>query len=235
MKFLVPVILGVLTALPVSANDELKQKLTNDLSSLIPGVEIDDIQATPISGLYEVLIGPNAIYMTGDGKYVIKGELLDISARRNLTEDTLAKIRVNLINNINKDEYIEYAPEQVDHAIYVFTDVDCGYCRKLHLDVPELNARGISVRYLAFPRAGVNSTTGKEMGDVWCAKDRQEALTIAKTRGKVEKAECNHPIAKQYELGRKLGVRGTPAIYLQSGKMLPGYLPPDELEKQVKL
>ena len=143
MKFLVPVILGVLTALPVSANDELKQRLTNDLSSLIPGVEIDDIQATPISGLYQVLIGPNVIYMTGDGKYVIKGELLDISARSNLTEDTLAKIRVNLINNINKDEYIEYAPEQVDHAIYVFTDVDCGYCRKLHLDVPELNARGL--------------------------------------------------------------------------------------------
>lgn len=234
MKFSLFFLLGLVISPLTLANDKLEEDLKMALSGLLPDVQIDSVKSTPIEGLYQVTIGPDIIYMTGDGNYVIKGELLDLKGRRNITEDVRADARVEILESINKDEYIEFASENMRDAIYVFTDVDCGYCRKLHQDVPELNSRGISVRYLAYPRAGVNSATGQEMSNVWCADNRQDALTASKNREGVEEKSCNDPVAEQYKLGQKLGVRGTPAIYLQNGRMLPGYMPPNEIVKQLR-
>lgn len=235
MKFIVIILFGIFVSSSVIADDSLKEELHRAISRFLPDVEIDSIQTTPIDGIYQVVIGSDIVYMTADGAYIIKGEILDINERRNLTEDVRAGTRVELLNNINKDDYIEFVAENAQDAIYVFTDIDCGYCRKLHRDVPELNARGISVRYLAYPRAGVESAAGQEMSHVWCAQDRQKALTAAKNRETIEAKTCDDPVAEQYALGRKLGVRGTPSIYLQNGRNLPGYIPPDEIIKQLRI
>ncbi len=234
MKLSIIFLFGFFFSSSVLADNSINEELKAAISNFLPDVEIDSIQPTPIKGLYQVVIGPDIIYMTQDGAYVIKGEILDINQRKNLTEDVRADGRVKLLNDINKDEYIEFVAKDAQDAIYVFTDIDCAYCRKLHRDVPELNARGISVRYLAYPRAGVDSAVGQEMSRVWCAENRQEALTAAKNRESIEAEACDDPVAKQYALGRKLGVRGTPSIYLQNGRNLPGYLPPDEIAKQLK-
>lgn len=226
--------MGLFISFSVLAEDDLNAELTLALSRLLPDVEIDDVSPTPINGLYQVVIGSDIIYMTRDGNYVIKGEILDLEERRNLTEDVRAESRVKILGSIKEDDYIEFSSKDMQDAIYVFTDVDCGYCRKLHLDVPELNSLGVTVRYLAYPRAGVDSAAGHEMSNVWCAKDRQKALTAAKNREPVEANPCDDPVAEQYALGQKLGVRGTPAIYLQNGRMLPGYMPPNEIIKQLK-
>ena len=226
--------MGLFISFSAIAEGELEAELTLALSRMLPDVEIDDVSPTPINGLYQVVIGSDVIYMTRDGNYVIKGEILDLEERRNLTEDVRAGSRVKILGSIKKEDYIEFSSNNMQDAIYVFTDVDCGYCRKLHLDVPELNSLGVSVRYLAYPRAGVDSAAGHEMSNVWCAKDRQKALTAAKNREHVEPIPCDDPVAEQYALGQKLGVRGTPAIYLQNGRTLPGYMPPDEIIKQLK-
>jgi len=235
MKFFTILLFGFFVSSSALAEDALKEELNSAISRFLPDVEIDSIQPTPIEGLYQILIGSEVIYMTRDGGYVVKGEILDINERRNLTEDVRAGSRVKLLKAIKKDEYIEFTGENAHDAIYVFTDIDCGYCRKLHRDVPELNARGISVRYLAYPRAGVESAAGQEMSSVWCSDDRQKALTAAKNRERVEAKSCDDPVAEQYALGQKMGVRGTPSIYLQNGRNLPGYMPPDEIQKQLKL
>jgi thiol:disulfide interchange protein DsbC len=234
MKFGKFLLIGLFVSFSVFAEEGLEAELNSALSRMLPDVEIDSVQATPIEGIYQVVIGSDVIYMTRDGNYVFKGEILDLNKRRNLTEDVRAESRVALLNSINKDDYIEFAADNIKDAIYVFTDVDCGYCRKLHRDVPELNSLGISVRYLAYPRAGVESAAGQEMSNVWCSKNRQEALTAAKNRESIEAKPCDDPVAAQYALGAKLGVRGTPAIYLENGRMLPGYLPPNEIVKQLK-
>jgi thiol:disulfide interchange protein DsbC len=235
MKFNVLALSALLFSNSLWADDALKQELAAAISNFLPDVEIDNIQPSPIEGLYQVIIGTEVIYMTRDGSYVVKGEILDINKRRNLTEDLRADSRVKLLSNLKKDEYIEFAGKNARDTIYVFTDVDCGYCRKLHLDVPELNSRGINVRYLAYPRAGVNSDTGKEMSQVWCADDRQTALTASKNRESFKGKTCDAPIAEQYVLGQKLGVRGTPSIYLENGRNLPGYVPPAEIQKQLRM
>ena len=235
MKFKLVALSALLFSSSLFADDALNEELATAVSRFLPDVEIDKIQPSPIDGLYQVIIGPEVIYMTKDGSYIVKGEILDINERRNLTEDVRAESRVKLLSEIDEGEYIEFAGKNARDAIYVFTDVDCGYCRKLHQDVPELNSRGISVRYLAYPRAGVDSATGQEMSQVWCADDRQSALTASKNRKSFEGKSCDDPVAEQYVLGQKLGVRGTPSIYLENGRNLPGYLPPDEIQKQLRL
>ncbi len=236
MKFSAIFLLGFFISATVQASeDALKEELTESISRFLPDVKVDSIQPTPIKGLYQVVVDSEILYMSSDGAYVIQGEIYDINERRNLTEDVRASSRVKLISDIKKDEYIEFTGKNPHDAIYVFTDVHCGYCRKLHQDVPELNARGISVRYLAYPRAGIDSETGRLMSSVWCSDNRQEALTAAKNDQPIETKSCDNPVAEEYELGRKMGVRGTPSIFLQNGRNLPGYLPPDEIEKQLSL
>ncbi len=214
--------------------DNTEEDIRQGLATLLPDVEVSNIRSTPIDGIFQVVIGPDVIYMTGDGRYVLKGDLLDINERRNLTEDVRSENRIELLKSLDKNEYIEFAASEPGESIYVFTDIDCGYCRKLHQDVPELNKRGVTVRYLAYPRAGVNSATGKEMESVWCADNKQEALTLAKNNERIESKSCDSPIARQYALGKQLGVRGTPAIYMENGQAIPGYMPPDTLIKNMQ-
>jgi len=233
MNFRLFFLILIFFATSAIANDALKKEFQKSLSRLSSDFEISDVKETPIKGIYQVTIGPDVIYMSRDGNYVLKGEILDIGNRRNLTEDFRAQTRINLLNTIADSEYIEFSSTKSKNYIYVFTDVDCGYCRKLHRDVPELNSMGIAVRYLAYPRAGVDSIIGEEMRNVWCAENRQKALTTSKNRQPIEVKICDAPIARHHALGRELGVTGTPAIFLENGRKLPGYIPPDELYEQI--
>ncbi len=223
----------IFISIDISAEEKLKKVFQESLSRLTSDFEITDVKATPIEGIYQVTIGSDIVYMTKDGNYVLKGEILDINNRRNITEDVRAEKRVYLLNSISENEYIEFSSSSAENFIYVFTDTDCGYCRKLHRDVPELNSMGIAVRYLAYPRTGVDSIIGDEMRNVWCADDRQKALTAAKNREQIESKLCDAPIARHYSIGKELGVTGTPAIFLENGIKLPGYIPPDEIYRQI--
>ena len=219
----------VLSAFNVEAEERVEERLTKSLQQVFPDIEITRVNSTPIENIYEVMIGPDVIYMTGDARFILKGDLIDMKERRNLSEDLRSKSRADLLKNIPESEYIEFASKDSKDTIYVFTDIDCAYCRKLHRDVPELNDNAITVRYLAYPRAGIGSSVHRRMGDIWCAEDRQQALTDAKSGRSVEANNCKNPVENQHALGKKLGVSGTPAIFLESGRALAGYMSPDEL------
>lgn len=199
------------------------------INNTFPDIEITGIKKSPVNGLYEVLLGPELVYATGDGRYILQGDLIDMQQKRNLSEEKRSDGRMTLLSGISSDEYIEYSPAERKHTVYVFTDIDCGYCRKLHRDMSELNKRGIAVRYLAFPRAGINSATSKQMDSVWCASNRQKAMNEAKQGMRVSKKTCDSPVARQFALGQDMGVRGTPAIFTEKGESISGYLPPDKL------
>ena len=124
---------------------------------------------------------------------------------------------------------IVFAPKVVKHTVTVFTDIDCPYCRRLHKEVPAMNELGIKVRYLAFPRAGVHSPSFKEAVSVWCAKNPAQALTDAKAGKKVPEVTCDNPVLQHMALGEQVGVTGTPAMVLEDGRMLPGYIPATRL------
>ena len=218
-----------LSAFNIEAAEQGEERLVESLQRVFPDIEITSVNSTPIENIYEVMIGPDVIYTTGDGRFILKGDLIDMKERRNLSEDLRSRFRANSLKNISESEYIEFTSKDSKDTIYVFTDIDCAYCRKLHRDVPELNDNAITVRYLAYPREGIGSSVHRRMGYIWCAEDRQQALTDAKSGRSVEANNCENPVETQHTLGRKLGVRGTPAIFLENGRVLSGYMPPDEL------
>ncbi len=223
----------VLSTFNVEAEEQVEERLIKSLQQVFPDVEITHVHSTPIENIYEVMIGPDVIYMTGDARFILKGDLIDMKERRNFSEELRSKFRADSLKNIPESEYIEFASKDSKDIIYVFTDVDCSYCRKLHRDVPELNDNAITIRYLAYPRAGIGSSVHRRMGDIWCAEDRQQALTDAKSGRSVEANNCKNPVENQHALGQELGVRGTPAIFLENGRALSGYMPPEELLREL--
>jgi len=227
IAFFTGVILA-LAASPLLAGAEAKIKARLD-KVLSPGYEIGSIEKTPIKGLFEVVVGADVIYVSGDGKYMVDGRLIDLANQKDLTEPRRAKIRKQAIDKVGEDRMVIFAPDKYEHTITVFTDIACGYCRKLHRQIADYGAEGIRVRYLFFPRAGVGSDSFKKSVSVWCADGRRQAMTDAKAGKPVEPKSCENPVQDHLELGKQLGVSGTPAILLESGDMVPGYVPAKRL------
>lgn len=202
----------------------IKQKLTEMLD-----VEVISMQDSPIEGLYQAMTNRGVLYISRDGSKLFHGSLYDLDkGMKNLTEAALAGPRLEMMKPL-EDHMLVYKAKNEKHVVTVFTDVSCGYCRKLHSQMADYNKLGITVRYLAFPRAGVPSANADEMQAIWCAKDPLKAMTDAKAGGKVAAATCDAKIAEQYALGTTFGVNGTPAIVLEDGNMIPGYQPPADL------
>lgn len=209
------------------------------IESARAGMPITRISPAPVPGLYAVeLADATTFYATTDGRHLIAGDLYEVGADGfvNRTEDLRAGKRVALLDAVATDDMIVFSPEgDVRGVVNVFTDVDCGFCQRLHQEVPELNAMGVEVRYLAYPRAGIGSASADKLVSAWCAADPRVALTRLKAGSPVEPRTCANPVASQYRLGRELGVRGTPALFLEDGRLLPGYMPAQALAAELGL
>ena len=195
----------------------------------VPGAVIDSVKPSIIPGYREVALGGHVVYVSADGKYLLQGSLIDLGTRDNLTAASEGVLRRAVLDAVPRDRRIVFAPPNPKYRVTVFTDIDCGYCRKLHSQIADYNKAGIAVEYLFYPRAGVPSESYTKAVNVWCSTDRRKALTDAKADRPVAKKTCANPVAMDFELGRKVGVDGTPAIYAPDGTQLGGYLPPAEM------
>lgn len=191
------------------------------------GVQNTEIQPSPISGMKTVLTNSGVLYVTEDGKHMIQGPLYDVSGAQPI--NTTNSMLMTHLNALEK-EMIVYKAANEKHVITVFTDITCGYCHKLHEQMADYNALGITVRYLAFPRQGMQSEAADNMKAIWCAKDRNKAFDDAMAGKGVKAASCDIDIADQYALGVQFGVSGTPAIVLSNGYVVPGYQGPQEMK-----
>jgi thiol:disulfide interchange protein DsbC len=201
------------------------QKVREAAEKILKDEKITSIDATKIDGLYEVMVGTQLFYVSSDGRYLLSGNMYDIESREDLTSPKVEQAKAEAINAIGEENMVVFAPEKTQHTISVFTDIDCGYCQKLHNEIKDYNELGISVRYLMFPRAGIGSKSYDKAVTVFCSDDRKDAMTRSKAGEKLDKKECDNPVKEHWELGRRLGVNGTPAIFLESGEVLPGYIP----------
>jgi len=205
--------------------DALKKRLEERFGDL----RIHELKPTPVPGVYEMVFGTRIAFVTADGNYMITGNLIDLENRRNLTNEHRAQLISRAVNAMGDSRMIVFAPKQTRRTVTVFTDVDCPYCAKFHQDVPVLNRAGVKVRYLLFPRTGKASESYKRAVAVWCAKDRNKAIGVAKSGGKLEMRTCTNPVDDHMVLGEDIGVTGTPSMILDDGRMVPGYVPAREL------
>lgn len=221
---------SALAAGPEPAPVPAKQPDLTQLQAALNGEKPDSVVPAAVPGLYEVVLGGQVLYLSEDGRFAIQGDIMDLGSRDNLTENRRGEIRGKAIDAIGENNMVIFAPEgPVRHTVTVFTDIDCGYCRKLHTQMDAYNKEGIKIRYLWFPREGIGSESYNKAVSVWCAADRRDALTKAKRGESVEHKTCDNPVQAEYELGQKLGVRGTPSLVLESGEMIPGYVSPTQL------
>lgn len=202
------------------------------LKVVYPEVPYFDIQPSPMEGIYAVGLGDaSTFYASKDGLHYLSGELFQVRGTSviSLTEREEEVKRRKMMVELQENDMIVFPAKQQKAKITVFTDIDCGYCQKLHLEVPKLNELGVTVRYLAWPRAGIGSRSYKKVVTAWCSKDRAAALTKLKARKPVPEINCESPVEEHYLLGQRLGLRGTPSILLEDGQMIPGYLPAKDL------
>ena len=200
------------------------------IESINPDIQIDAIAPAPLEGFREVVVAGQAVYVSDDGKYLLQGSLFDVEAKRDLSRTGVAAVRRRLLAEVPASERIVFSPADPRFTVTVFTDVECGYCRKLHQEIDEYNSRGIAIEYLAFPRMGPDTPDFALMESVWCAPDRRQALTDAKNGRRVPPRTCDEsPVARHFALGQRVGLTGTPMIVTESGAQMPGYLPPDAL------
>jgi len=214
-------------AAPVEDNAKIRARL------LSLGLQATKIEESAIPGVKQVLTNRGVFYMSADSKIFIAGRMFDVENNmKNLTETALSGLRLDGMEKF-EDSMIVFPAKDEKHTVTVFTDTTCGYCRKLHAQIDDYNSLGITVRYLAFPRGGINSRSFDEIQSVWCSADQQSAMTKAKAGDKLSTEKCNAPIAGHYNLGQAAGVTGTPAIMLEDGTMIPGYKPPSALAQML--
>jgi thiol:disulfide interchange protein DsbC len=224
-------------------------KIAESLKKAKPDIEVESIRQSPVEGLSIVKIknGPS-LFTNKSGTLVFTGDLLELKdGTYSRWEDPIItanrKIMYDKINP--KDAIIFPAKGSPKAIVYVFTDVDCGFCRKMHSQISSYSENGIvyqgysdlgiEIRYLAFPRTGVETSSGKKTVSAWCSKDKQAALTKLKTDQSIPEITCNNPVARQFDMGTKIGVNGTPALWLPGGSLRPGYVSPSELAAILKI
>lgn len=204
------------------------------IAALAPDAVIESLQPAAMPGMYQAVVAGNDVYVSADGKFLMNGALWDVAEKKNLTEAARSVRRKDALSSIGPDQRIVFAAANPKHIVTVFTDLDCGYCRKLHEDMAAYNQAGISVEYLLFPRGGLDSPSYDNAVSVWCADDRQNALTLAKQGQLPPPKICPNPIREEFQIGQRIGVGSTPTIVTESGAMLLGYVPPSQLLAQLE-
>ncbi len=218
------------SSIAADSDAELETKITA-LKAELKGKfrsEPTSVKQSKLPNIFEVMYGTEVVYFSEDGKYFLAGDMIELETRTNLSDIAKQSIRKKILDESDSKPVV-FKAEKERHVLTVFTDIDCGYCAKLHREMAEINDKGITIEYLMFPRAGLQSVSYQKAVSMWCADDQQQMMTDAKERREIPNKTCENPISAQYNLGRDLGVTGTPALMTATGKLIPGYMPADRL------
>lgn len=199
------------------------------LDKLVPELKADSISPSAVDGLYEVVFGTRVFYISADGRYFLQGNILDTQTKVSLTDAKETTLRAGLIQSMDESGLIVFSPESPKHTITVFTDIDCGYCRKLHREIQAYIDAGIAVRYAAYPRSGPNTPSYFKAVSVWCGEDQRALMTQAKNGEKFDQSKCDNPVDGHMKIASQIGISGTPTIILEDGTLMPGYVPAKRL------
>ena len=219
----------------LAANDASLEEVRAKMDAMFEEIGPENISLSPVDGWYTVQKGSIVAYVSEDGRYLLQGDLIDLDQQVNLSERSRVKARKELISTVQDDQAILFSPTEIRYSVTVFTDIDCTYCRKLHSQIDDYLAHGIQIRYLLYPRNGPASRSWNTSEDVWCARDRNSALTAAKLDRDFETQNCDaSTITRHYMLGQDVGLNGTPAIVFDDGTLISGYLTPAALSSRLQ-
>ena len=215
----------------VATPESSLQVFIKNLQKRFKNIDTTKIRTTPVKGLYEVVIGAKVYYFSEDARYLLEADIIDMHTRQNLTRPSQYKARLEVLASVGEENMIVFAAKNPKYVVTAFTDIDCGYCRKMHSEINDYNKLGITIRYLFFPRAGVNSASYKKAVSVWCADDRKKAFSDAKMGKAIAEKTCKNPVNNHMALVKQMEMTGTPALMFTDGNIILSYIPPAELLK----
>lgn len=235
MKYTIPLLWLALLSSLAEAQGPTKS-IVEGFKKLAPEATIKSSVETPIKGIKQVTLESSNIndvfYMTDDGKYLIQGNIIQTDTKENITELSKSGARKEIVENVAKGKSIDFFPvdlKDMKHHVKVYTDIDCGYCRKLHNEMKEYNDLGIGISYLFWPRSGLQSPSYTKSVTVWCSDDQNQAMSDSQNGLALEVKQCDNPVKEHYISGKKIGINGTPSLVTNDGQLLPGYLAPKAL------
>ena len=211
-----------------------ENEMTNLLRLRLGNKAVPNPVKTPVDGIYQTQLGNQYAYLTEDGRYVFIGNLIDLKTGDNLTDIARRKTAIAELNQVALEDKVIFPANGVEKAVLnVFTDTTCPYCKKLHAEVAKLQAAGISIHYLPYPRGGPQGPGYQSLKQVWCAEDKPEAMGLAKglDSGVLSAGDCEKGnfVDTGYALGNRVGLTGTPTLFKSNGEMLEGYIPYQQL------
>ena len=214
---------------PFAYADAEIENIRNNLSAILPeNIAIDSIKPSAMEGTYIVTVGAQIMFVRSVGGFIMVGDVYDTERQVSIVDEYKDSLLAEALKDIPESEMILMG-EPKPRYVTVFTDTDCHFCQLFHKTVPELQKNGMQVRYMMFPRSGIDTESYYEAVSVWCSDNQAEAITVAKSGGSVPEKQCENPVAAQLELGRSIGIRGTPTLILDNGKVIPGYMSVEEL------
>lgn len=227
---------GLFTGAPLLAEEDAAlEEVRAKVDEMFPLIRPEHVNRSPVEGWFTVQKGSIVAYVSADGRFLLQGDLIDLDQNVNLTEQSRAHARRDLMGSLADDQLIVFTPPEVKHSVTIFTDVDCGYCRKLHSEIDDYLAAGIEIRYMLYPRNGPRSPSWGTAEKVWCATDRNHALTAAKLGRDFTSNTCDASVVSEhYAMGQDVGLSGTPAIVFDDGTLVSGYLPAPALEGRLQ-
>jgi thiol:disulfide interchange protein DsbC len=203
--------------------DEVDVDIKKTVSNAYPDVAIDEIKKIN-NNFHEIIINKQIYYVTNDGKYLIVGNVINLDTKESITENTKMNQRLSIIDSIDMKNYMIFKPKKTDHILTIFTDTSCPYCQKLHNEIPDLLENNIEIRYVLFSRNGNDVDAYQQLVSAWCSDDRIDALEDL-FAGDIldDTSNCENPIARNFDYAGSLSVEGTPTIFLEDGRIIPGY------------
>lgn len=197
-------------------------------------IGIKSVEATSIDDLKLVVLDNDQIvFMSEDGKVLITGQMMNLQSGENLTVAIENRLRRDKLATALPVGLFEFPAENETDRITVITDIDCTYCRRLHNELAQINARGIGVQYLMMPRSGLNTASHEKAVSAACSPSPEQTLTTAMQGELPAKQQCDNSIDQQFELARSLRINATPAIIFESGRMINSYLTPEQISQEL--
>jgi thiol:disulfide interchange protein DsbC len=231
-RFFVVALLLLAASASVLAAEEPNKAVVEALHALAPKAKVDTIVESSLPGFYAAVIEGHVLYVSADGRYIIQGQIYDVPAHREISDEPLAGMRKQGIAKIAPEKRLVFAPPHPKYKVTVFTDVDCPYCRQFHKQIAEYNKFGIEVDYVLFPLS-IHPGSDKKAETVWCSADRNGAYTAAMNGQTLPPKTCNNPVGELSAIAIAMGVNGTPAVVAEDGSQLGGYISPADLAQRL--
>jgi thiol:disulfide interchange protein DsbC len=214
------------------AHSQSEQQLKNDIQKKLGvNAKVRSVSPAPVTGLYEILVGNEIFYTDSTGKYLIQGEIIELSTGKNITEQRQSDLNRIKWSDLNQANAIKNVRGNGSRQLAIFSDPNCGYCKRLEKSLQQLD--NVTIYTYLIPILSPDSA--QKAKQIWCSSDPYKAYIDWMVNGVSPsgKTDCSNPLDKNLTTAKNYGITGTPTIFFTDGSRFPGAVQITDIEKKL--